>query len=116
MGTECHLTINDHDDMIDDDDYNGLLQILDEIKHNLLFQNMFKPQCRLKSVGWQFICIHHANILTDQYTNTINEFDARLVPGGDIAKHLIDQMGTVKAMGEKRVASLRLARSYSPCI
>lgn len=53
--------------------------------------------------------------VTDNYTNTMtarysdNEFDARLVPGGDVAEHLIDQMGTVKAMWEKRVASLRLA-------
>jgi putative intracellular protease/amidase len=42
--------------------------------------------------------------VTDNYTNTMNaryrdnEFDARLVPGGDVAEHLIDLMGTVKAM------------------
>jgi hypothetical protein len=42
-----------------------------------------------------------------------NEFDARLVPGGDIAEHLIDQMGTMEVMGEKRTESLRLATSCS---
>jgi hypothetical protein len=31
-----------------------------------------------------------------RYSN--NEFDARLVPGGDVAENLIDQMGKVKAM------------------
>jgi hypothetical protein len=33
------------------------------------------------------------------------------VPGGDVTEHVIDQMGTVKAMWEKRVASLMLATS-----
>jgi hypothetical protein len=27
-----------------------------------------------------------------------DEFDARFVPGGDVTEHVIDQMGTVKAM------------------
>jgi hypothetical protein len=49
--------------------------------------------------------------VTARYINAIharysdNEFNAHLVPGGDITEQLIDQIGSVKAIGEKKGGS-----------
>jgi hypothetical protein len=48
------------------------------------------------------VAARYINAIHARYSD--NEFNARLVPGGDVTEELIDQIGSVKAIREKKGA------------